>query len=468
MAIQTYTRYRDYSDFQSSNPNTEYNGADFDTDFDRIKTFSDAASAAIADVRRDDGQLKNASVGLDQIKSELVPFLNKAVTFKGDWATATAYAVNDFVAESSSNYVCLVAHTSGTFATDLAAGKWQLVSTTGSTGATGAGYAATSATSIAIGTGSKSFTTQSGLAYTVGARVRVSSDGTSTAWMEGLVSAYSGTTLTVEVAVTSGTGTKADWNINLAGEPGSSAMPGYLFGLTLSNDATTPDEILDIAAGRCTDSTGTATINLATAITKDVTASWASGDGNGGMGVGITVAASTWYHVFAILNDGVADVYFDTDADATNAPSGTTALRRIGSVKTDSDGEILPFIQAGRTFHLTVVNEASYTATQTATLTTLSSVPLGVVVRPIAQAIIGVGASVSTSRLQVAPAANAAMLWTLNAVQAFATTSPITSVGTPTIAPPTNTSAQIYVAVPDISSGASLTLVVMGWVDDSL
>lgn len=42
------------------------------------------------------------------------------------WATATSYAVNDKVLTGGLKYICLVAHTSGTFATDLAAGKWDL------------------------------------------------------------------------------------------------------------------------------------------------------------------------------------------------------------------------------------------------------------------------------------------------------------------------------------------------------
>ena len=46
---------------------------------------------------------------------------------------------------------------------------------TGATGATGPGFAASSTTSLLIGTGSKAFTTQSGLAYSSGARVRASS-----------------------------------------------------------------------------------------------------------------------------------------------------------------------------------------------------------------------------------------------------------------------------------------------------
>lgn len=40
------------------------------------------------------------------------------------WQTATAYTAGLTRANGGTNYVCLVAHTSGTFATDLAAGKW--------------------------------------------------------------------------------------------------------------------------------------------------------------------------------------------------------------------------------------------------------------------------------------------------------------------------------------------------------
>ena len=40
------------------------------------------------------------------------------------WVTATAYKVGDFVLESSIIYYCIVAHTSGVFATDLGAGNW--------------------------------------------------------------------------------------------------------------------------------------------------------------------------------------------------------------------------------------------------------------------------------------------------------------------------------------------------------
>lgn len=40
------------------------------------------------------------------------------------WVTATAYAIGDLRASGGTNYYCTTAHSSGTFATDLAAGKW--------------------------------------------------------------------------------------------------------------------------------------------------------------------------------------------------------------------------------------------------------------------------------------------------------------------------------------------------------
>lgn len=40
------------------------------------------------------------------------------------WLTTTSYVQGNYVSNSGTIYYCLVAHTSGTFATDLAAGKW--------------------------------------------------------------------------------------------------------------------------------------------------------------------------------------------------------------------------------------------------------------------------------------------------------------------------------------------------------
>lgn len=60
-----------------------------------------------------------------QRRYELLNFTEPEET-ADDWVTATAYVVGDYVVSSSLTYVCLTAHTSGTFATDLAASKWML------------------------------------------------------------------------------------------------------------------------------------------------------------------------------------------------------------------------------------------------------------------------------------------------------------------------------------------------------
>lgn len=103
------------------------------------------------------------------------------------------------------------------------AGLWKNIKgTPGSTGATGAGYGGTSTTSLAIGTGSKSLTTQTGLAYVVGSYVRLVSAADVANYMEGTVSAYTSGTgaMTVSVGVTGGSGTHTDWNVSLAGKLG--------------------------------------------------------------------------------------------------------------------------------------------------------------------------------------------------------------------------------------------------------
>lgn len=143
-----------------------------------------------------------------------------AWTAPAAWITATAYVAGppaSVVTQGGETYVCLTSHTSGTFATDLAAAKWIKVSAKGVDAPT---YGGTSTTSLAIGTGSKVFTTQAGLAYLTGARVRASSASGPTNWMEGVVT-YSGTTLTMTSDKTSGSGTFADWNLNVVGQPGA-------------------------------------------------------------------------------------------------------------------------------------------------------------------------------------------------------------------------------------------------------
>ena len=55
--------------------------------------------------------------------------------WKGPWVTSTAYVINDLVNEAGNSYICLIAHTSGTFSTDLTAVKWEIFAQKGAAGA---------------------------------------------------------------------------------------------------------------------------------------------------------------------------------------------------------------------------------------------------------------------------------------------------------------------------------------------
>lgn len=121
-----------------------------------------------------------------------------------------------------------------TFTSDLFLGSgsradWNisLAGERGATGATGAGYASTSTTSLAIGTGTKAFAgVGTTLGYTVGQRARAASAANTANWMEGRVTGYSGGTLTISVDVVGGSGTFADWSINVAGSQGIQGATG--------------------------------------------------------------------------------------------------------------------------------------------------------------------------------------------------------------------------------------------------
>lgn len=60
--------------------------------------------------------------------SHLVPPSINGIKARGAWATVP-YAIGDSVTESGTTYICLVAHTGGVFADDLAAAKWETYAT---------------------------------------------------------------------------------------------------------------------------------------------------------------------------------------------------------------------------------------------------------------------------------------------------------------------------------------------------
>jgi hypothetical protein len=220
--------------------------------------------------------------------------------------------------------------------------------------------------------------------------------------------------------------------LNLVGGPGvsvttaspnitiSAPVPNYLTGLTLANDATTPNTVLDIGVGFATDSTNATTINAGT-FTKAITGNaacvgspppWTSGAGGCGMGAGLNVTTTpTWWHVCLASNGGAPDYWFDSVATCSHRPAAITDVkyRRIGAFKTDSSSHIYQFLQNNDfVYYGITVTVHSFGFVSSAVLVSYD-VPTGIVVNPLVYGSVSLNCNVganASSVLSLSDAAN--------------------------------------------------------------
>ena len=130
----------------------------------------------------------------------------------------------------------------------------------------------------------------------------------------------------------------------------------YLNGLLLSNDATTPNTKLDVAAGQCRDSNNIVDINIGNylGLSGIGTANASSTinfavNGINGLDTG-SIAASTGYYIFAISDSSeknVPGVLASLSATAPTLPFGYDSIRLIGWVLTDGSSHLLKFYASG-------------------------------------------------------------------------------------------------------------------------
>lgn len=130
----------------------------------------------------------------------------------------------------------------------------------------------------------------------------------------------------------------------------------YVNGLAISNNSTTPNTKLDVAAGICRDSAnmidmnlgnylnlfGVGTANASTTINFAVS-------GINGLASG-TIAASTWYYIFVVADSSnklPTGAIASVSATAPVLPFGYDSIRLIGAVKTDGSSHLLLFYQSG-------------------------------------------------------------------------------------------------------------------------
>jgi hypothetical protein len=119
------TPYTPTTSFASFNPSSfPSHGIKTDAELVNLATTLDDILTNLALIQRDDGALANGIVNRDALATAVAAGVNTPTT----WATATEYTERDSVVYTDAKwYWATEAHTSGVFATDLAAGYWELI-----------------------------------------------------------------------------------------------------------------------------------------------------------------------------------------------------------------------------------------------------------------------------------------------------------------------------------------------------
>lgn len=139
-----------------------------------------------------------------------------------------------------------------------------------------AGVLGTSTSSVLIGTGSKSFTTQTGKQFAAGQYVTITDQADVNNLMWGTVTSYNSGTgaLVVGVDVTTGAGTIAAWNISISGARGTGVTAIVTASGGLFVNGNTIDADYTVATGYNAMSTGPITIASGVTVTVAAGSRW--------------------------------------------------------------------------------------------------------------------------------------------------------------------------------------------------
>lgn len=172
-------------------------------------------------------------------------------------------------------------------------------------------------------------------------------------------------------------GAIADLAVEIVGIDSIGRGRGYFAGFGLSHSLLDANNDINITTGVCRDSADTGDIVLGSALTKRLDASWAVGDGNGGLLTGSKAADTSYYlHVIERVDTGVVDVGFDPSPTSPTLPANYSPFRCIGFVRTDGSGNIRQGRWAGGDFYYTTpVRDVNTTITTSEAKHTLVSVP---------------------------------------------------------------------------------------------
>lgn len=188
----------------------------------------DAQAAATAAAASEAAAAGSASNAATSATNALTSEANAAASAAAAAASETNAANSASAASASASNAATSASNASTSATNAANSASAASASALSAANAAAGWSGTSSTSVAIGTGSKSFTASTGKLWVVGVVLQIASASAPTNYMHGIVTAYNSGTgaLTVNVLDIGGSGTLADWNVTLAGTQGPQGPAG--------------------------------------------------------------------------------------------------------------------------------------------------------------------------------------------------------------------------------------------------
>jgi hypothetical protein len=131
-----YDRLYNFTDWQTVRPSKPLPATELDAELNAIELAIDQTQANLALIQRDDGKLANQSVVPEALSASTLAMIAQGeYNPRGDWATATAYAIGDLVTYNLATYLCLATHTAAAaFSTDLAFNRWLLIANAALTG----------------------------------------------------------------------------------------------------------------------------------------------------------------------------------------------------------------------------------------------------------------------------------------------------------------------------------------------
>ncbi len=246
----------------------------------------------------------------------------------------------------------------------------------------------------------------------------------------------------------------------------------FVAGLTLSNNIADAANDIDASPGAA--QAGSVYVANPAIMTKRLDAVWSAGNNGGGLDTGAKANSSTYYgHSLRKDSDGSFDIVYSLSATAPTVPAGYTKVQRLIPVMTDGSGAIRPFLQDGNEVRFRVsAGLSAYSGTADRALALLT-VPL-----PLGIRVLGLFTGAATYEPMYSGATDQGLILAdgtdINTITLGHMDGAIPNVGYVMARSymdrvcRTNSSAQVHMGIVGTRPGTASTLVVRGFVDESI